>query len=97
MGAFRLRDAVPGDSPSIARIYQHYVRTSCFTFEEVPPTPDEMGGRMKRILDAGLPYFVAEGTEVSAIGYAYASSFHSRSAYRCSVENSVYVAAERIG
>jgi phosphinothricin acetyltransferase len=56
-----------------------------------------MGGRMKKILDAGLPYLVAEGTDGSAIGYAYASSFHSRSAYRYSVENSVYVAAEKIG
>jgi phosphinothricin acetyltransferase len=97
MTAFRLRDAVPGDSPSIARIYGHYVRTTCFTFEELPPTPDEIGARMNKILEAGLPYCVAEGTDGSVVGYAYASSFHSRSAYRYSVENSVYVASDRIG
>jgi L-amino acid N-acyltransferase YncA len=97
MKAFHLRDAVPDDSPSIARIYEHYVRTTCFTFEEVPPTPAEIGTRMSKIADAGLPYCVAEGTDGPVIGYAYASSFHARSAYRYSVENSVYVAPDRIG
>jgi L-amino acid N-acyltransferase YncA len=90
MKTFQLRDAVLTDSPTIARIYEHYVRTTCFTFEEVPPTPDEIGTRMNKIKEAGLPYCVAEGTDGSVIGYAYASSFHTRSAYRYSLENSVY-------
>jgi L-amino acid N-acyltransferase YncA len=97
METFHLRDAVLDDSPSIARIYEHYVRTTCFTFEEVPPTSDEIRGRMSKTEEAGLPYVVAEGTDASVIGYAYASAFHPRSAYRYSLENSVYVAADRTG
>jgi L-amino acid N-acyltransferase YncA len=97
MKTFRLRDAVLDDSPAIARIYEHYVRTTCFTFEEVPPTPDEMGTRMTRIRESGLPYHVAEGTDGLVIGYAYASAFHVRSAYRYSLENSVYIASDQTG
>jgi L-amino acid N-acyltransferase YncA len=97
MKTFHVRDAVMDDSPSIARIYERYVRTTCFTFEEVPPTPDEIGTRMSKIRGTGLPYYVAEGAGGSVIGYAYASSFHTRSAYRFSLENSVYVASAQTG
>ena len=94
MNLIHLRDARPDDSLAIATIYEHYVRTTCFTFEEVPPSPDEMGSRMRKIREAGLPYYVAEGRTNAVIGYAYASLFHTRSAYRYSVENSVYIASD---
>jgi phosphinothricin acetyltransferase len=96
MKAFQLRDAVLDDAPAIARIYEHYVRTTCFTFEEVAPTPDEISARMGKVIAAGLPYCVAEGNS-AVIGYAYASPFHARSAYRYSIENSVYVASDQRG
>ena len=89
-----LRDAVPDDSQAIARIYEPYVRTTCFTFEENPPSPDEIASRMRKTREAGLPYHVATGRSGAVVGYAYASLFHTRSAYRYSVENSVYVAVD---
>ena len=95
MDSFQLRDARPDDSAAIAAIYQHYVRTTCFTFEEVPPDANEMASRMRKTRDAGLPYYVAEGRSDTVMGYAYASLFHARSAYRYSVENSVYIASDR--
>ncbi len=58
MTPFKLRDAQPDDSAAIATIYQHYVRTSCFTFEEVAPNSDEIGARMRKTREAGLPYYV---------------------------------------
>ena len=97
MKAFHIRDAVLGDAPAIARIYEHYVRTSCFTFEEVPPAPEEIGTRMRKIFEAGLPYCVAESADGLVVGYTYASQFHTRPAYRYSLENSVYVASDHIG
>jgi len=97
MNTSRLRDALMDDSSAIARIYAHYVRTSCFTFEEVPPSSEEIGARMNKVAASGLPYLVAEYDDGSVVGYAYASPFHSRSAYRYSVENSVYVASDRRG
>jgi L-amino acid N-acyltransferase YncA len=96
MDPFQLRDARADDAPAIAAIYDPYVRTTCFTFEEVPPDPDEIVSRMRKVRAAGLPYYVAEGPNHSVVGYAYASLFHARAAYRYSVENSVYIASDRI-
>jgi L-amino acid N-acyltransferase YncA len=87
---FELRAAVESDAPAIARIYAPYVLNSCFTFEEVPPSCEEMAARMRKVTDAGLPYLVAED-EMGVVGYAYATPFHVRAAYRYTVENAVYV------
>jgi L-amino acid N-acyltransferase YncA len=94
MPAPQLRDANPDDMAEIAGIYAHYVRTSCFTFEEVPPTADEMRQRLRQVRDRGLPWRVAERKDGAVVGYVYAAPFRARSAYRYAVENSVYVAAE---
>ena len=86
-----LRDAQPDDMAEVARIYRHYVETSTFTFEEVPPSAEEMRARLRAVKDAGLPWRVAE-KEGAVIGYVYASRFRARVGYRYSVENSVYIA-----
>jgi L-amino acid N-acyltransferase YncA len=89
-----IRDARPDDASAIAGIYGPYVLTTAFSFEETPPSAEEMAGRMDKIAAAGLPYLVAQKDGV-VTGYAYASPFHSRSAYRFTVENSVYIAPEQ--
>ncbi len=86
-----IREARESDAAALARIYGHYVTTSCFTFEEIAPDAEEMAARFRKIAEAGLPYLVAENDNGLA-AYAYAALFHSRSAYRFTVENSVYVA-----
>jgi L-amino acid N-acyltransferase YncA len=88
-----LRPAGDADMAAIARIYGYYVETSCCTFEEIPPSAEEMGRRWQQIRAAGLPWRVAETGE-GIVGYAYAGRFRPRSAYRYTVENSVYVAHE---
>src|SRR5579859_5526969 len=90
-----LRDADPDDVPEIAKLYGHYVETSCFTFEEVVPSQDEMRARLARVRETGLPWRVAEGADGAVLGYTYATPFRPRSAYRYTIENSVYVAADR--
>lgn len=85
-----------GDAPAIAAIYASYVLTSAATFELEPPDADEVGRRMRSVMEGGLPYLVAEVDRVVA-GYAYASPFRSREAYRFTVEDSVYVLAEYAG
>lgn len=91
---FEIRDSTAADAPPIARIYEHYVRTSSCTFEELPPAASEMAARILKVKGAGLPFLVAEQGKAGVVGYAYASPFHQRWGYRYSVENSVYVAAE---
>jgi L-amino acid N-acyltransferase YncA len=92
----RRRDASADDAAAIARIYGHYVETSCATFEEVPPSPEDMRARLRHVREAGLPWRVAEAEDGGVLGYAYAAPFRMRSAYRYTVENSVYVAHDRV-
>ena len=88
-----IRDAAPADFARITEIYAHHVRTGFGTFEEVPPSREEMLARFDPVAAAGLPYLVAaEGADVS--GYAYAAPYRPRSAYRFTVEDSIYVAPE---
>lgn len=94
---FILRDVTPADAAAIAGIYRHYVENSIATFEEVAPDGREIESRIQATLDGGFPYLVAEeaapeGVKKPVIAYAYAGPFHKRSAYRFTVENSVYVA-----
>lgn len=95
-GIFQLRDAVADDVHEIARIYGHYVQTTFYTFEEVPPGFEEMRERLRAAQAARLPWRVAVGPEGAVVGYAYAARYRVRSAYRFSVEHSVYVAPDRI-
>ena len=91
-----IRSARPDDAPAIARIYNHYVATSCITFEVDPVSPLEMNGRVGEARVAALPWLVAaEGEDIW--GYAYASKWKGRCAYRYSVESTVYLDAARTG
>jgi L-amino acid N-acyltransferase YncA len=86
-----IRDAMPADFETIADIYSHYVMNALATFEEVPPSIDEMRARFSSITGAGMPYVVAS-IDGEVAGYAYASAYRPRSAYRHTIEDSVYVA-----
>jgi L-amino acid N-acyltransferase YncA len=86
-----VRDATEADMASIQSIYAHHVLHGLATFEEVPPTVEEMAARRGSVLAMGLPYLAAEsGGRI--VGYAYATSYRPRPAYRYTVEDSVYVA-----
>nr|P31668.1 RecName: Full=Phosphinothricin N-acetyltransferase; Short=PPT N-acetyltransferase; AltName: Full=Phosphinothricin-resistance protein [Alcaligenes faecalis] len=84
------------DLPAITAIYAHHVRTGTASFEEVPPDDTEMRARCAKVLDAGLPYLVAE-RDGKLLGYAYATHYRPRSAYRFTLEDSVYIAPDAIG
>jgi L-amino acid N-acyltransferase YncA len=92
----RVRPAAEDDIAAIARIYGHHVVHGLASFEETPPTTDEMARRRADIVARGYPYLVAvAGDEV--LGYAYCSQYRPRSGYRHSVEDSIYVAPGRGG
>ena len=77
--------------PAVRDIYAHYVLRSLATFEETPPTLEEMLARRRASVDLGLPYLVAEARG-EIVGFAYARAYHRRPAYRFAIEDSVYVA-----
>ncbi len=64
------------------------------SFEEVPPGLDEMTRRFNDVTGRGLPYLVAttgSAPDGVVLGYGYCGPFHTRSAYRFCIEDSVYV------
>lgn len=84
-----IRAASPGDAAAVAAIYNHYVRGTTITFEEEPVTVEGMERRIEEY-GAALPWLVLEESGIVR-GYAYASAWKARSAYRNSAELAVYV------
>ncbi len=93
MSSAAIRPAGPGDVAAITRIYGEAVANGTASFEIDPPPEAEMARRLEALLAKNFPYLVAERAGVVA-GYAYAGPYHSRPAYRWSVEDSIYVAPE---
>jgi L-amino acid N-acyltransferase YncA len=88
-----IRPAKTADIPAITRIYAHAVEHGTASFELTPPDEAEMSKRMQALLDGKFPYFVAE-IDGKIAGFAYASLYRTRPAYRFTVEDSVYVAPD---
>jgi phosphinothricin acetyltransferase len=89
--AAHVRAASEADMAAVREIYAHYVLHSLATFEETPPTLDEMLARRGASVEIGLPYLVAEADR-EIVGFAYAAAYRARPAYRFTIEDSVYVA-----
>jgi phosphinothricin acetyltransferase len=85
-----IRDATEDDLPQIHEIYAHHVLTGLASFEEVPPDVEEMRSRMRAVRGLGAPYLVDE-RQGRVVGYCYATLYRTRSAYRHTLEDSVYV------
>jgi len=95
-GDAAIRDATAADAAALARIYAPFVTGSIVTFEEEPLAPHAFEARMAEVAAAGLPWLVAEvGGEV--VGYAYATPWRPRRAYRFSVEVTAYVQPDHQG
>lgn len=85
-----IRDSTEDDVAEIRSIYGHHVLHGTASFEEAPPSVEELIRRRADVIASGLPYLVAELNR-RIVGYAYASPYRARSAYRFTVEDSVYV------
>ena len=95
-GGFVIRPSRDGDLAAIAAIYRHHVLHGVASFEEIPPELDELAGRRQDVLAQGLPYLVAERSG-RLLGYCYASPYRTRSAYRFTLEDSIYIDAAEVG
>jgi phosphinothricin acetyltransferase len=90
MSDIEIRPATATDLPAITAIYDEAVRFGTATFELIPPDLAEMTRRLEALVSAGYPYLVAV-LEGRVVGYAYASAYRPRPAYRFTVENSIYL------
>jgi phosphinothricin acetyltransferase len=88
--AMLVRDARDDDMAAVQAIYAHHVLHGTASFEEEAPSLAEMARRRAEVLGKGLPYLVAE-IDGKVAGYSYATPYRARSAYRYTIENSVYV------
>jgi L-amino acid N-acyltransferase YncA len=91
-----IRTAGREDAEAIVRIYNYYVTDTFVTFEEEPVAELDMARRIAEVQAASLPWLVAD-VDGRVAGYAYASPWRTRSAYRFSVEVTVYLAPDRVG
>jgi L-amino acid N-acyltransferase YncA len=88
-----IRGAREDDAEQITAIYAHHVLHGTASYDTVPPSAESMRAKIRGVLESGWPFLVAEaGAEIS--GYAYATQFRDRAAYRWTAENSIYVQAD---
>ena len=85
-----IRPAHHDDVEQITDIYNHYVLNATISFEETAVSPMEMSARLQAIASLGLPWLVSEENG-KIMGYAYASTWKARHAYRFSVEITIYL------
>ena len=91
-----VRHVTSADCDAIARIYNYYIANTVITFEEQLLKPEDILARIRNVEAAALPWLVVEeGGRV--VGYAYASKWKERAAYRHSVEISVYLDPDHRG
>ena len=91
-----IRPVRPADADRISTIYNHYVATTTISFEEEPVSAADMQQRILDVASANLPWLVmCEGDTL--IGYAYATRWRARAAYRYSVESSIYLDPDYAG
>ena len=86
----QIRPAETADFPEIQAIYAHHVLHGTGTFEEVPPSSEEMVQRWRKINASSWAWLVAADA-TGVIGYGYYQQIRERSAYRFTAEDSIYV------
>jgi phosphinothricin acetyltransferase len=94
--AVTIRPAAAADLERLVEIYAWHVENGAASFEEVPPDLAEFTRRFRHIVELGLPYLVA-GEGHAVLGYAYAGPYRPRSAYRFTVEDSIYLDPKATG
>lgn len=88
-------DAQPDDMEAVQGIYAWHVLHGLATFEELPPSVEEMERRRQAVIGLGLPYLVAR-QDNTVVGYCYAGLYGTRSAFRFCLEDSIYVAQQAL-
>ena len=93
--AFTIRAVREADASAIAAIYAYHVLHGTASYEVEPPSSDETLAKIRRLTEPGWPFLVAE-EDGQIAGYAYATQFRDRAAYRFACEDSIYVAVTKM-
>jgi phosphinothricin acetyltransferase len=90
-------DATESDLPDVLALYRHYVRNSVVTFDEKPPTLAQFRSKFRHLQKLGYPFRVARSPQGTLLGYAYVFPFREKSAFRKTVESSIYLGPAATG
>ena len=96
MSELCIREATPDDAAAICAIYNPYIEYTTISFEEKPVAVSDMAERIASCQAQGLPWLVAEASG-DMLGYAYATHWRTRPAYRHAVESSIYMRQATVG
>jgi len=91
-----IRSVRESDAEAIASIYAHHVLHGTASYEVDPPSAEDTLAKIRRITGSSWPFLVAE-VDQEIIGYAYATQFRDRAAYRFTCEDSIYINAKMMG
>ena len=91
-----VRDARDDDMAAVQAIYAHHVLNGTATYDIEPPSVDYIRDKIRQIREAGWPFVIGE-LEGEVAGYAYATQFRDREAYRFTAEDSIYVHPQMTG
>jgi phosphinothricin acetyltransferase len=95
--SFAIRPATTADLPDVREIYNHYVTNSVVTFDEKKWSHAQWREKFAHLERLGMPFLVAESPSGQVLGYALVQPMSSKSAYRFSVENSIYLGQAATG
>jgi phosphinothricin acetyltransferase len=91
-----IRDANEADAEAVQAIYAHHVLNGTASYDIEPPSVDYIRDKIRQIHEAGWPFVIGE-LEGEVAGYAYATQFRDREAYRFTAEDSIYVHPQKTG
>lgn len=94
---YSIRPARLSDLPAVLALYRHYVRNSVVTFDEKPPTIRAFRAKFEHTEKLGHPFLVAESPGGDILGYARVTPYRDKSAFRHTVESTIYLGPASTG
>jgi L-amino acid N-acyltransferase YncA len=94
---YEIRPANEEDLPHTLALYRHWVRNSVVTFDEQPPSLRTYRSRFRHFTKHGFPFLVAESPRGEILGFAQVQPFRQKSAFRKTVESSIYLSPATTG
>lgn len=95
--SYEIRPVRDGDIPDIREIYNYYVTNSVVTFDEKKWSLAQWREKVEHLSKLGMPFLVAQSPSGQILGYALVQPMSAKSAYRYSVENSIYLGQAATG
>jgi phosphinothricin acetyltransferase len=92
-----IRDASVEDCSAICDIYNFYISGSVITFDEQAMEPSAWVEKLKHVIELDLPFLVATSDSGEILGFAYLAPWRQKSAYRRTVENTIYLRHSAVG